>query len=214
MTDSAVKRSSFHHLQAHARAQFARRHGWEIVASYGDVEAEKAAAREKAALADVSWLGKIECKGPWVPGLAERTVDGAHFYRLTGVHGIWIVRPDAVDAAARALEGFRAGQARSYLVEASAGWASVELLGPKAPDVLSKVSSARVAVDSHGQHPVGGVHAVLIRRADGYQIHFAREYGEYLWESLIDAGEEFGLRLAGADALEQAGRPAPVAART
>ena len=73
MSGGPLKRSSVHHLHVHERAKFAVQHGWEIAASFGDAGAEKNAALQAVALADVSWLGKLECKGPWAASLASQS---------------------------------------------------------------------------------------------------------------------------------------------
>ena len=114
-----LKRSSVHHVQAHSRhggMQFASRHGWEIAASYGDAALEKGAIQNGAALADVSWLCKLECKGDWVAALEGQTIEGAVLRKLIASHAIWIVQPDRVDAAWEQLEKKRVGKARSYLI--------------------------------------------------------------------------------------------------
>ena len=85
MSGAPVKRSSVHHLHVHARAKFAVQHGWEIAASFGDAGAERDAALQAVALADVSWLGKLECKGPWAASLASQAVAGGD--RLSGDAG-------------------------------------------------------------------------------------------------------------------------------
>jgi len=201
MTRIPIKRSSVHHVQAHYHAQFAGRHGWEIAASYGDTALEKNAVQNSVALADVSWLGKLECKGDWVGSLEGQTIEGARFYKLIPSHAIWIVQPDRVDAVTEQLEKIRASKRRSYLINTSSNHASFELLGPKGADVLCKLSSVQAPVNGHTQAPVAGVHCLVIRDNLGFQFHFGREFGEYLWECFLDAGAEFGIRPAGVEAL-------------
>ena len=197
-----VKRSALHYAQAsHHHARFLQRHGWEIAASYGDVGRERDAVATAAGLVDVSWLGKLECRGDWVASLDAGTVAGAGFYRLVPTQALWIVQPDALPAAHAALESRRAGQKRSHLIDVSSLYASVELVGPHAPDVLCKLSAVQMPVGGYRQAPVAGVHALVIRHERGFQFHFGREFGEYLWECFLDAGEEFGLQPAGLEAI-------------
>ncbi len=196
-----VKRSSVHHVQAHHHARFVERNGWEIATSYGDVAAEKTAIQNGVALVDLGWLGKLECKGEWVASLESQPVEGATFKKLIPTHGMWIVQPEALDAAEKKLESALSGKSKSYLINSSSAYASFDLLGPKAADVLCKLSSVQVAVGAHTQATVGGVHCLVIRSEHGFQFHFGREFGECMWEFFMDAGMEFGIRPAGLDAL-------------
>ena len=93
MSGGPLKRSSVHHLHVHERAKFAVQHGWEIAASFGDAGAERHAALQAVALADVSWLGKLECKGPWAASLASQAVAGGIACPVTPERLLWIVEP-------------------------------------------------------------------------------------------------------------------------
>ena len=44
----------------------------------------------------------------------------------------------------------------------------------------------------------------FIRSERTLKLHLQRELGEYLWESLLDAGKEFGIRAVGIEALAAA----------
>jgi glycine cleavage system aminomethyltransferase T len=188
-----------HYLHAEHGAKFELRHEWEVTTSFGDPESERAAAHKAAVLVDVSSLGKLECQGKWVESLEKRKVEGAVLYPLVSTQAIWIVQPQALAAATRTLEAARS--AGSYLIDVSSVYASFELLGPRAPDVLSKLSSVRVEPGRHAQAPVAGVRTLVIRKDAGFQMHFFREFGPYLWEAILEDGAEFGIRPAGIDTL-------------
>jgi sarcosine oxidase, subunit alpha len=201
MSADPVKRSSVHHLHAHERAKFAVRHGWEIAASFGDAGAERHAALQAVALADVSWLGKLECKGPWAASLASQSIAAGIACPVTAERLLWIVEPSFLHSARKTLEGLRAGQPRCYLIDTTSVHASFELVGPYVGDVLCKLASARPEIGTPIFASVGGVRSLFIRSERGLQLHFQREFGEYLWESLLDAGREFGIRAVGVEAL-------------
>ena len=196
-----LKRSSVHHLHAHERATFTVQHGWEIAASFGDAAAEQHAARQAVAVADVSWLGKLECKGPWAASLASERVTGAVPCPVTPERLLWIVEPPFIARARQTLDSMRAGQARWYVIDTSSVYASFELVGPHVNEVLCKVASARPEVGTPIFASVAGVRSLFVRSERALQLHFQREFGEYLWESLLDAGKEFGIRAAGIEAL-------------
>jgi len=197
----ALKRSSVHHLHAHERATFTVQHGWEIAASFGDAAAERNAALQAVALADVSWVGTLECKGPWAASLASRSVPGGVACPVTPERLVWIVEPSAIDSARQALDAARAGQPRCYLIDTSSVHASFELAGPRVSDVVCKLASARPEVGTPIFASLGGVRSLFVRSELSLQLHFQREFGEYLWESLMDAGKEFGIRAVGVEAL-------------
>jgi glycine cleavage system aminomethyltransferase T len=114
---------------------------------------------------------------------------------------LWIVEPSSLDSARKTLEGLRARQPRCYLIDTTSVHASFELAGPYVGDVLCKLASARPEIGTPIFASVGGVRSLFIRSERGLQLHFQREFGEYLWESLLDAGREFGIRAVGVEAL-------------
>ena len=63
------------------------------------------------------------------------------------------------------------------------------------------MASARPEVGTPIFASVAGVRSLFVRSERALQLHFQREFGEYLWESLLDAGKEFGIRTAGIEAL-------------
>lgn len=201
MTSRPIKRSAVHHLHVREHATFTSQHGWEIAASFGDPVAERATLLEGVGLADVSWLGKLECKGPWAATLTRQALGGATACPVTPERLLWVAQPALIDRVLDTLERARAGQPRCYLIDVSPVYASYDLVGPWVTDVLCKVSPASPEIGIPIFAPVDGVRSLLVRHDRGLQIHFQREFGEYLWESLLDAGEEFGIRRVGVEAL-------------
>ena len=56
------------------------------------------------------------------------------------------------------------------------------------------------------QAPVAEVHGTLLRRDAGgllsFELYYGREYGEYVWDALMGAGEEYGVSPFGVEALK------------
>ncbi len=54
------------------------------------------------------------------------------------------------------------------------------------------------------QGKVAGVPAIILRIGFvgelGYEMHFPAEYGEYMWDTLMEAGKEFGIAPFGMEA--------------
>ena len=52
---------------------------------------------------------------------------------------------------------------------------------------------------------VAEVRATLLRvdhgAVPGYELYFGRDYGEYMWDSVLEAGEPAGLTPVGTEAL-------------
>jgi sarcosine oxidase, subunit alpha len=95
-----------------------------------------------------------------------------------------------------------------HIVNMTAGIAAVNLAGPKARDILATVTSVDLSGPAFPymacrEGRVAEVPAVLLRVGfvgeTGWEIHFSAEYGEYLWDVLLDAGKEYNLRPFGVE---------------
>ena len=95
-------------------------------------------------------------------------------------------------------------------VDLTSALAGAAITGPSAALVLSSVSGLDTSPDNLpgmgcAQGEAAGVHGIFVR-ADrggipGYRLYFGREYGEYVWEALLDAGREYGAAPVGTEAL-------------
>ena len=82
---------------------------------------------------------------------------------------------------------------------------------PNSGDLLAQVvelelDPRRFADMSFVQTMVAKVHGMILRRDIGdllaYQLFFSRDYGEYLWEALMLAGENHGVIPVGLQAMD------------
>jgi sarcosine oxidase subunit alpha len=89
--------------------------------------------------------------------------------------------------------------------------AAMNLTGPRARDVLAKVVPAGADISNEAfpymharQTEVAGVPAILLRIGFtgelGYEVHVPSGYGLHVWEALLDAGAEYGIRPFGVEA--------------
>ena len=97
------------------------------------------------------------------------------------------------------------------LVDVTSAWSVLSLMGPKARDILSKVTSADV---SNTGFPFGTVKTIGIAGCPvralrvtyvgelGYELHLPVEYATSVYEALMAAGAEDGLVNAGYRAIE------------
>ena len=99
-----------------------------------------------------------------------------------------------------------------HLTDVTSNFTAVQIAGPRSRDVLRKLTAldlrpAQFPDLSCAQGSLAGIHTLVIR-ADiqahlAYQVYCGREFGEYLWDALLDAGQEFGARPFGLAAQRQ-----------
>jgi len=101
------------------------------------------------------------------------------------------------------------GNACCHLTDLTSTLAGLSLVGPRCRDVLRKLTSAdlrdRVVPNaSCAQVGLARVPALILRRdlagLPSYEVYVARDYGEYVWDAVFEAGHEFGLALIGRQA--------------
>jgi sarcosine oxidase subunit alpha len=96
-----------------------------------------------------------------------------------------------------------------HVTNVTGAYGAVNVAGPLARETLSKLADIDLAPDKFRymrsrQGQVAGVPCLLIRIGfvgeAGWELHFASEHGEYLWESITEAGREFGISPFGLEA--------------
>jgi sarcosine oxidase subunit alpha len=95
------------------------------------------------------------------------------------------------------------------ITNVTGGRAAVNLAGPQARDVLKTLTECDLSTKAFPymacrEAEVASVPSFLMRIGfvgeTGWEIHFPAEYGEYLWNKLLDAGKSFGIRPFGIEA--------------
>jgi sarcosine oxidase gamma subunit len=89
-------------------------------------------------------------------------------------------------------------------LDVTGGWVTLALIGPEAERILNKVTAVDLrerTLPVHGccQGPIFGVNTLFGRFANRFELHICGDSAEFLWEVLLDAGGEFGLKPAGAE---------------
>ena len=105
-----------------------------------------------------------------------------------------------------------AASACIHLTDVSSNFTVVQIVGPRSRDLLRKLTAldlrpAQCPDLSCAQGSLASIHA-LVLRADiqahlAYQVYCGREFGAYIWDALLDAGQEFGARPFGLAAQRQ-----------
>ncbi len=230
-----VKYTPMHHKHVEAGALLMDMGEWKRPHTYTSPEQEWEAVRERVGLIDVGTLGKLELKGEDAARLLDKVYthifstlkvgrvrygvicgedgiildDGTvsrlaenHFYITTTTGNVEFVEK-WLDWWA-VVSGFCA-----HVTNVTGDYAAVNLAGPRARDVLEKitdtdVSSAAFKYMRCARGDVAGVPALLLRIGfvgeTGWEIHYPSCYGEYLWETLLEAGRDFGILPFGVEA--------------
>lgn len=200
--------------------------GWRVPLAYGSPESTAEVARRRVALADVSAAAKLLIQGREVHDVLAAQLGGwperpTELYEFedgwsTRVNRseYYLVAPlargdELVERLRRALAGRHA-----HITSLTHGRDAVAVIGPRAPELLGKLCGLdfhdRAFPDHSAQTgSLANVVALIARidRADlpSYEVHVDRAVSEYVYESMLDAAEEFAGRPIGLDALSDAG---------
>ena len=213
-----LRRSPMHARLRAAGAVFETGSGWALARHFGDPDAEYQAGSAGVALSDLSWTGKWQAKGrdldrnlgPSVfgevpaPGRVAGTRTGC-LCRLTPGEALFLSQNMEPEHLLESQDG----DGCLHLLDRTDGLALMALWGPDSRRVLAKLSSLDLRERTRptgtcAAAPMAGVRVVLVRwdrgRVPAYQIVVSAEYGAYLWDMIVDAGREHGLRPCGLDA--------------
>jgi heterotetrameric sarcosine oxidase gamma subunit len=191
-----------HHLAAGARIE--EREGWRI-AEYPGNGGDPWAA-------DVSHTGKLDVRAA-PERLDELLGEALAIGRARREDGTWTLRLSPTRAVVLCPFG-RVDELRARFgdaaVDMTCGWAAVALGGERAREVLNRSSALDVRPKSFppGACTAGSVlrtSTILLHEDDGrFRLLAGWELGEYLWESLLDAGAPLGIeRVSAAVALPE-----------
>jgi sarcosine oxidase subunit alpha len=90
-----------------------------------------------------------------------------------------------------------------HVVDVTQGLSAVNLAGPRAREIMGKLTDLDCSAEGFTyldgkQAEVAGVPCLILRIGFvgevGYEIHCPAAQGEHLWDALMDAGREFGLK--------------------
>lgn len=202
-----IRRSPAARVASRSGAVFVEEAGWEIPASYGDDSAERAAIRERVAIADVSARAKVDLRGrlPQALPLPSATV----IARISTEWALLLGEPDAEAALIRAIEpAVGPGVMLTDVTHLFAGFA---LAGPELPAVLERTTSWDPTALAPGEAtgaPIVDVRALLVRRdlpVPLLEVYVATEYARYVSESLSDVVAGLGGAPIGWQALRAEG---------
>jgi glycine cleavage system aminomethyltransferase T len=175
-------------------AVFEEEAGWEIPASFGDDAAERAAVRDRVAIADVTARAKVDLRGrlPESFPLPAATV-------IARVSEEWAVLLGGPDAESRLIRTLEAVAGPGVMVtDATHLFGGFALAGPELPSVLERMTSWDPATLAPGEAtaaPIAEVSAVMVRRDLAFpvvEVYVATESARYVWEVLAGVVSELG----------------------
>ncbi len=186
--------------------------GWEGVAHFTSPQEEAEAARRAVGLADLSSIPKFNLQGENLNS-PHALGEEAQSWRLRAGRYLVTCAPGDRELVEAELNRYVAAAGESsnpaYLTDVTSGYAALLLAGPRSPEVLRKLFDLDVSGDAFpnlacAQTGIHHTYAILMRRdiesLRAYLILVNREYGEWLWETVLDAGAEFGIRPFGSTA--------------
>ena len=230
MTTSIPERhTAMHHSQLEMGAVMDDADGWQLPVSYGDVSQEESWLRETVGVSDVSPIGKVRVVGEGaaaaVAGIVPQAVDqkvssvaegdsplerGGKLLSVRLAQDEFLVlTPSGV--APSAVEAMRPADPKcAHPVDVTSGLCGMAIVGPATQELMSRSTeldtSPRALPDmSCAQSRFADVQGLLLRRdVNGiamYQLYASREFGDYLWEAIVETARDVGGGPVGTHAL-------------
>lgn len=222
-----MKKTPLHaaHLAAGGRmVPFA---GYEMPVQYSGLTDEHNAVRNAVGLFDVSHMGEVMFTGPQALKAANRIVtndleklaDGQACYTAMVKEDGGIIddlvayrfSPEkvmiCVNASNRAKDfawmKAQAGDA-CQVEDQSDAWVQIAVQGPKAPELVQRLTAAELAgVKTYWfvEGEVAGKHAIIARTGytgeDGFELYVGAADGEAVWQALLQTGADLGVKPCG-----------------
>jgi sarcosine oxidase subunit alpha len=234
--DEVHQRTALHERHLELGATMEPAGAWRRPQRYGELLDEYWAVRRAVSVMDVGTLGKFLVAGPDALEFLERLYPchvgdiepGRFRYALLlGEHGFVVD-----DGIVCALEGSRwyitftssgASTAEAtlrdwvetwglevHLADLTAAWGAINVAGPRARELLQRLSADPLDNDSfpylrHREITAAGVPCRAIRLGFvgelSYELHHPSAFSVTLWDALLEAGSDLGIRPHGLDAL-------------
>ena len=201
--------------------------GWDMPVQYSGVIDEHNTVRTAVGLFDVSHMGEIEVRGPEALALvnyvstnnaAKLKIGQAQYSGLLYEHGGFVddilVHKVADDHYFLCVNASNQDKEYEHIVahnkfdaaveNAGPRLAQIAVQGPKGPATLQKLTKTELAPIKYYHFVDGEVSGTPARIArtgytgeDGFEIYVAPDQAVRLWDELMEAGREFGIKPAG-----------------
>jgi len=211
-------------------AQFSSKGAWLVPEVYTDFKSELSALQESIGIADITAMGKLTVRGQGAADLVELSLGiiparpgEINIIESKGVivaylyhDEFFIFTPPGEEKNTAESLGTRVADQDSLItvVDNTSGLVGLSLSGPNSRSVMRKLCALSLDEKQFpnmraAQTSFAKVRTTILRRdiekAPRYDLFAERSYGEYLWDSILDAGMEFGIQPVGWQALEISG---------
>jgi aminomethyltransferase len=220
---TSLRKTPLHALHRKLGARMAEFGGWEMPIEYSGIIPEHLAVRTTAGLFDISHMGRIQIEGPQSLNLvqkvssndASRLKDGQiHYSALLYPEGTFVddvlvhrLAPDRYFLCVNAsncetdFEWIQSqNEFQATVTNASDHYAQLALQGPRSVPVLQPLVDldlSRIRYYWLRMGRVQGVECLITRTGytgeDGFEIYFAPEHSERMWDLLSESGSKHGL---------------------
>jgi aminomethyltransferase len=227
MAATELKRTPLFGVHSALKAKLVDFGGWHMPVQYSGILEEHNAVRKAVGLFDVSHMGEIEIRGPEAAKLvdyvstnnaAKLKIGQAHYSALLYEHGgfvddILVHKVSdrdfflCVNASnqEKDFEHIRAYNKFDAVVEFASGrYAQLAIQGPKALDTLQKLTATPLAEMKYYWFQDGNVAGAPARIArtgytgeDGFEIYICPGDAPRIWDEVLHAGGEFGIKPCG-----------------
>jgi len=224
---SALKATALNRQHCSLGAKMVDFGGWDMPVQYSGILDEHRAVRERVGLFDVSHMGEIEIRGRQAAELTDSLttnavsklkIGQAQYSGLLYEHGGFVddilvhkVADDHYFLCVNAsnqdkdYEHIVANNRTSATVEfASDRYAQLAIQGPRALATLAKLTAADLPAIAYYHFVDGTVSGTPARIArtgytgeDGFEIYFAPDQSERIWNEILNAGAEFDIKPCG-----------------
>jgi len=221
-------KTSFHGIHLGYNARMAEFAGFDMPIEYTGIKDEHLTVRHGVGVFDVSHMGEIWVKGPAAltflqrvtsndvsvlqPGQAQYScfpngkggiVDDLLVYYFSEEKYLLVVNAANVEKDWNWLVS--QNDCGVILENTSDGISQLAVQGPKAIEVLQKLTSVNLSGIKYYTFKVGdmaGVKEVIISAtgytgAGGFELYFYNEYAEKMWNAIFEAGKEFDIKPIG-----------------
>jgi aminomethyltransferase len=201
--------------------------GWDMPVLYSSLLEEHHAVRQRVGIFDVSHMGEIEVRGPEALKLVDHVstnaasklkLGQAHYSALLYEHGGFVddilVHKVADDHFFLCVNASNQDKDYAHIVQhnhfqatvenAGDRYAQIAIQGPLALKTLQKLTSVDLSQIKYywfQDGTVSGAQARIARTGytgeDGFEIYIAPSEAPRIWNEILAAGEEFGIKPAG-----------------
>lgn len=201
-------------------ATFIEQRGWRIPQVYTTLEDEVVAAQERLVLADETSNGKLLLEGDQVESVLMDAFDLGSLKINKGHGGIYRLRTDLffisttpgreVRAQKKLATALKASEQFVTVTDITHGRAEIRVIGPHSQELLSKVCGldfhpSAFPNETAKQSSLAKTTQLIIRCDIGelpaFSIIGVQSLGPYVWDTMMEAGREFGVVPIGRAAL-------------